>query len=591
MNHRTTVVIDSESDNEESNGNSSQSSSTSNNICRICGAENAAIHYGAVSCVGCKGFFRRALLKADQLECAADGDCPVSRSQKIQCRSCRFNKCLREGMKPAFVRPNRDIPPKPRKPPSTIRCEMKEHGKTLKTRDEWIKKITVDMRTILMTLLNFETKIMKGDTNLHASKIYPLKGIDKLRDIIENPDCLKGRRTEMRYEPYRMADNDELCAIAYRRLIAAVDWVESICTLLGKNVGIDDKIALVKNAFIPLTIFNFCSRTAEVTKDPDVLCLCNFAYVPRNISKLYSETYHLGNGLVTRALDELVAVYRDYGIQEEEIVCINALLCLDPLAKDISESLFEKIMAVRAKITDCLYSIVKEVRLSPTPNVCYGHLLLSLATVSELASAMGENIQLAQTFSIQGEIPLLTDLFGCFTVDPIFKELDDPNRIAVENLTIGIIRETATQTNRIPPPRARLKRHATVDDDEGSTNNFRLLHPPNKFCLTEIFDDLQNNSEERAIESLAYDASTISARAPIIPSNSAPYYQGPGPSTSTQLPAGPLLNINPPPNYPPLNAGYTPNINYTELYHSNCQQYFPVHNPYANLGYPQKNQS
>ncbi|KIH49146.1 zinc finger, C4 type, partial [Ancylostoma duodenale] len=37
----------------------------------------AAMHYGAIACVGCKGFFRRALMKADQLECQANGNCPI----------------------------------------------------------------------------------------------------------------------------------------------------------------------------------------------------------------------------------------------------------------------------------------------------------------------------------------------------------------------------------------------------------------------------------------------------------------------------------------------------------------------------------
>jgi hypothetical protein len=35
----------------------------------------------------------------------------------------------------------------------------------------------------------------------------------------------------MRYEPYRMAKNEELHVIVYRRLIAAIDWVECLCKL------------------------------------------------------------------------------------------------------------------------------------------------------------------------------------------------------------------------------------------------------------------------------------------------------------------------------------------------------------------------
>ncbi|CCM09409.2 Nuclear hormone receptor family member nhr-5 [Caenorhabditis elegans] len=604
-------------DSDEETEDSNLGSSSSTNLCKVCGAEKAALHYGALSCVGCKGFFRRALLKADQLECAANGECTVSVLQKTQCRSCRFNKCLREGMNPAYVRPNRDAPPKPRKPTTTVAtCDQTDRGRTTKSREEWMKKMTVEMRTILMTLLNIETKVMKGDTQQEASKLYPLKGIDKLSDIIETPIQLKGKRTEMRYEAYRMAGNDELCAIAYRRLIAAIDWVESLSPLLG-HLTPQDKIALVKSSFAPLMVFNFCARTAEACQDENVLCLCNFAYVPRNISKMYEDTYHLGNGLVERALNELVAVYREYGMREEEIVCVNAMICLNPLAKDVSDSLFEKIVELRNRIADCLFSIVKEVRLSPTPNVCYGHILLSLATVTELANAMSENLQFAQTFSNQGEIPLLTDLFGCFTVEPFFKEVDELAAMSLEKAKAEKKKEMSTQTDRLPPPRALLKRQATIDEDseEPARQNFRLLQPPNNFYITEMLDDLRapsstqsssddpnsamNNHAENHLISLNFDASNVSnaiASRPsfedlgTVPSGSTvtrrigSNIQGPSHlpqcgSTVTQRPTVPssttsstFYNFPPPPGYPPLNAGYTPNVNYPNLYQQ--PQYF-----------------
>lgn len=48
---------------------------------------------------------------------------------------------------------------------------------------------------------------------------------------------MKGKRTEMRYEAYRMAKNEEFQVIAYRRLIAAIDWVNLLdCTFkLSRN--------------------------------------------------------------------------------------------------------------------------------------------------------------------------------------------------------------------------------------------------------------------------------------------------------------------------------------------------------------------
>ncbi|RCN46332.1 zinc finger, C4 type [Ancylostoma caninum] len=69
MEEQRAIVIDSEDDDGQG--------SSGGEVCGVCGAEKAAMHYGAIACVGCKGFFRRALMKADQLECQANGNCPI----------------------------------------------------------------------------------------------------------------------------------------------------------------------------------------------------------------------------------------------------------------------------------------------------------------------------------------------------------------------------------------------------------------------------------------------------------------------------------------------------------------------------------
>lgn len=94
---------------------------------------------------------------------------------------------------------------------------------------------------------------------------------------------------KMRYEPYRMAKNEELSVIVYRRLIAAIDWVEQLAELMN-GLSTEDRISLVKSIFAPLMLFKCSAKTATVTEQENLLCLCNFAYVPRNIAKVYSDT-------------------------------------------------------------------------------------------------------------------------------------------------------------------------------------------------------------------------------------------------------------------------------------------------------------
>lgn len=60
----------------------------------------------------------------------------------------------------------------------------------------WLKKLPLEMRTMLMTLLNIETKVFCGDTMKDAKEIYPLK-INTIKEIIDDPLKLKGSRTKV----------------------------------------------------------------------------------------------------------------------------------------------------------------------------------------------------------------------------------------------------------------------------------------------------------------------------------------------------------------------------------------------------------
>ncbi len=56
-------------------------------------------HYGANSCDGCKGFFRRSVRKSHMYTCRFKKNCVVDKDKRNQCRYCRLKKCFRAGMK------------------------------------------------------------------------------------------------------------------------------------------------------------------------------------------------------------------------------------------------------------------------------------------------------------------------------------------------------------------------------------------------------------------------------------------------------------------------------------------------------------
>ncbi|PRD31801.1 UNVERIFIED_CONTAM: Nuclear receptor subfamily 2 group C member 2 [Trichonephila clavipes] len=64
-------------------------------------------HYGAVSCEGCKGFFKRSIRKQLGYACRGNRDCEVTKHHRNRCQYCRLQKCLTMGMRADSVQSER----------------------------------------------------------------------------------------------------------------------------------------------------------------------------------------------------------------------------------------------------------------------------------------------------------------------------------------------------------------------------------------------------------------------------------------------------------------------------------------------------
>ncbi|CAF1622127.1 unnamed protein product, partial [Adineta ricciae] len=68
--------------------------------CYVCQASSSGIHFGAITCEGCKGFFRRSIKERapSRYKCMDNGTCEISASTRNGCRYCRFQRCIKVGM-------------------------------------------------------------------------------------------------------------------------------------------------------------------------------------------------------------------------------------------------------------------------------------------------------------------------------------------------------------------------------------------------------------------------------------------------------------------------------------------------------------
>ncbi|KAG7474359.1 nuclear receptor ROR-alpha A-like isoform X1 [Solea senegalensis] len=66
--------------------------------CKICGDKSSGVHYGVITCEGCKGFFRRSQLPSVSYSCSRQSNCQIDRASRNRCQHCRLQKCLAQGM-------------------------------------------------------------------------------------------------------------------------------------------------------------------------------------------------------------------------------------------------------------------------------------------------------------------------------------------------------------------------------------------------------------------------------------------------------------------------------------------------------------
>uniref|UniRef100_A0A3Q2QLF3 Nuclear receptor subfamily 1, group H, member 5 n=2 Tax=Fundulus heteroclitus TaxID=8078 RepID=A0A3Q2QLF3_FUNHE len=67
-------------------------------LCVVCGDKASGYHYNALTCEGCKGFFRRSVTKKAVYHCKSGGGCEMDMYMRRKCQDCRLRKCRAVGM-------------------------------------------------------------------------------------------------------------------------------------------------------------------------------------------------------------------------------------------------------------------------------------------------------------------------------------------------------------------------------------------------------------------------------------------------------------------------------------------------------------
>ena len=80
----------------------------SSSLCEVCEDKASGWHYNVLSCEGCKGFFRRSIVREKEYTCNKANKCTIVPGNRKGCKKCRLNKCRRLGMEATKVQGSRE---------------------------------------------------------------------------------------------------------------------------------------------------------------------------------------------------------------------------------------------------------------------------------------------------------------------------------------------------------------------------------------------------------------------------------------------------------------------------------------------------
>lgn len=236
------------------------------NLCAICADRATGKHYGASSCDGCKGFFRRSVRKNHAYTCRFSRLCVVDKDKRNQCRYCRLRKCFRAGMRKEAVQNERD------------RISSRREGQGVGT-------LTIE---VLMQAEAF--------THQHPS-LNPMRNINSKK----------------------IAGVGDVCESMKEQLLLLVEWAKRIPEFC--KLSVDDRVALLRAHSAEHLILGVARRSLPYN---DVILLGNDFIIPVRGTELEMSK------VAARVLEELVRPLKELNITDTEFVCLKTIVFFAP---------------------------------------------------------------------------------------------------------------------------------------------------------------------------------------------------------------------------------------------------------------------
>ncbi|XP_053225039.1 nuclear receptor subfamily 1 group I member 3 isoform X1 [Podarcis raffonei] len=380
--------------------------------CAVCGDRATGYHFHVMTCEGCKGFFRRTVIKGIQFTCPFTRSCTITKAKRRQCQACRYQKCLVAGMRKDMIMSEEALHVR-----RALRWQKKHQGQSLASVEPPEESSLTEEQEQLIELLTeahkktFDSSFSQFNHYQPAVRLYiHSQRSQSPQDAAVPPMCPYSPQDHMESFPEEVLPDvfnllPLFADISTYMIQQVIQFAKAIPSF--RSLPIDDQISLLKGATLEICQIRFNTVFNEETKAWECGQHC----------------YTIQDGALTGFqqvyLEPLLKFHislKKLRLHEAEYVLLQALVLFYPacdFADHMDVTQREVIDQTQEKIALTLKNYIDQRHALPEGRFLYAKLLLLL---TELRTLKVENtrqiLHIHDTQDLTTMTPLLSEIIS-----------------------------------------------------------------------------------------------------------------------------------------------------------------------------------